>query len=167
MSGSEGARLLTRQILRHHATRIDTGAKRAIALTWGPSPGGLSAATLSRRRERGLVGAVAQAIVVVRCAQRSATRRAALRLRSGPGRSPSAVEGCAQIQLRTTMMDFSESRDPWTVAGLIILGVLTLMVVLLYRAAPQSVRVASTESWLSARLNAVAPHIALARDRIE
>jgi hypothetical protein len=57
-------------------------------------------------------------------------------------------------------------KDPWTVAGLALLGVLTLLTLLLYRSAPQSVSEASTESWLAARPNAVAPHLARARERI-
>ena len=57
-------------------------------------------------------------------------------------------------------------KDPWTVSGLALLGVLTLLVLLLYRSAPQSVSEASTESWLAARPNAVAPHLARARERL-
>jgi hypothetical protein len=52
------------------------------------------------------------------------------------------------------------------VAGLALLGVLTLLALLLYRSAPQSVEEASTESWLAARPNAVAPQIARARERL-
>jgi hypothetical protein len=58
------------------------------------------------------------------------------------------------------------SRDPWTVAGLAVLATLTLLVLLLYRSAPQSVSEASTESWLAARPNAVAPQLARARERL-
>ena len=47
-----------------------------------------------------------------------------------------------------------------------LLATLTLLVVLLYRSAPQSVSEASTESWLAARPNAVAPHLARARERL-
>src|SRR5215218_4768968 len=57
-------------------------------------------------------------------------------------------------------------RDPWTVAGLALLGVLSVLVLLLYRSAPQSVSEASTESWLAARPNAVAPQLARARERL-
>lgn len=57
-------------------------------------------------------------------------------------------------------------RDLWTIGGLALLGVLTALVLLLYRSAPQSVSEASTESWLAARPNAVAPHLARARERL-
>ena len=57
-------------------------------------------------------------------------------------------------------------KDPLTLAGLALLGALTLLVLLLYRSAPQSVGEASTESWLAARPNAVAPHLARARERL-
>ena len=43
---------------------------------------------------------------------------------------------------------------------------LTVLTLLLYRSAPQSVGEASTESWLAARPNAVAPHLARARERL-
>jgi hypothetical protein len=61
---------------------------------------------------------------------------------------------------------FIVHRDRWTIAGLALLGVLTLLTVLLYRSAPQSVSEASTESWLAARPNAVAPQLARARERL-
>lgn len=58
-----------------------------------------------------------------------------------------------------------ESRDPWLVGGVGALALLTLLVVALYRSAPQSVGEASTQSWLAARPNAVAPQLARARER--
>lgn len=57
-------------------------------------------------------------------------------------------------------------RDPWVVGGAAALALLTLLVVALYRSAPQSVRDASTEGWLAATPNAVAPHLARARERL-
>lgn len=57
-------------------------------------------------------------------------------------------------------------RDPWTIGGVGALALLTLLVVALYRSAPQSVSEASTQSWLAARPNAVAPHLARARERL-
>lgn len=58
-------------------------------------------------------------------------------------------------------------RDPWVIAGLALLGVLTLAAILLYRSAPATLAEARTESWLAARPNAVGANLARARERLE
>ena len=75
-------------------------------------------------------------------------------------REPSAVP-CSLFPV-----PFLVERDPWTLGGLALLAVLSVAVLLLYRSAPQSVSEASAESWLAARPNAVAPHLARARERL-
>lgn len=64
-------------------------------------------------------------------------------------------------------MKAEQPRDPWVVGGVALLGLLSVLVVLLYRSAPQSVAEASTQTWLAARPDAVAPHLARARERLE
>lgn len=56
-------------------------------------------------------------------------------------------------------------RDRWTVGGLVLLGALTVGALSLYRSAPQSAAEVGTRTWLAARPNAAAPHLALARER--
>lgn len=58
-------------------------------------------------------------------------------------------------------------RDPWVIAGLALLGVLTLAAILLYRSAPATLAEARTESWLAARPNAVGANLARSRERLE
>ena len=75
------------------------------------------------------------------------------------GESSRSFPGACQLQTTSvhapSLLTFHSPRfllrDPWTVAGLALLGVLTLLTLLLYRSAPQSVVEASTESWLAAR----------------
>ena len=58
-------------------------------------------------------------------------------------------------------------RDPWVIAGLLLLGALTLAAILLYRSAPATLAEARTESWLAARPNAVGANLARARERLD
>ena len=64
------------------------------------------------------------------------------------------------------MRTFAELRDPWAAGGLVLLTILTLLVLHLYRSAPQSVGAVGTETWLAARPNAVEPQLARARERL-
>jgi hypothetical protein len=53
------------------------------------------------------------------------------------------------------------------IAGLVLLGALTLAAILLYRSAPATLAEARTESWLAARPNAVGANLARARERLD
>lgn len=57
-------------------------------------------------------------------------------------------------------------RDPWVAGGLGLLAVLTVAVVLLYRAAPQSVGEARSRSWVAVRPDAFGPRAARAEERL-
>jgi hypothetical protein len=61
----------------------------------------------------------------------------------------------------------SPPRDPWVIGGVAALALLSLAAVLLYRSAPQSVGEVGTETWLAARPNAAAPHLARARQQLD
>ncbi len=54
-------------------------------------------------------------------------------------------------------------RDPWVTGGLALLFIASIALVVLYRAAPQSVEQIGTSAWLSARPSAFAPHLSRAR----
>ena len=58
-------------------------------------------------------------------------------------------------------------RDPWVIAGLVLLGILSVAAILLYRSAPATLAEARTESWLAARPNAVGANLARARERLD
>lgn len=57
--------------------------------------------------------------------------------------------------------------DPWLIAGLLLLALLSIGAVLVYRSAPQTLAEASTGSWLAATPNAAAANLARARERLE
>ena len=56
--------------------------------------------------------------------------------------------------------------DPWALAGLALLALLTLGVVALYRAAPQSLEQARTGALVAARPDAFDPRLARAEERL-
>lgn len=58
-------------------------------------------------------------------------------------------------------------RDPWVLAGLALLAMLSIGAVLVYRSAPRSIAEARTESWLAAAPNAVRANLARGRERLE
>jgi hypothetical protein len=71
-----------------------------------------------------------------------------------------------QVALSQAMRARDELRDPWVSGGLLLLAVLSLLAVLLYRSAPQSVEEARARAWSSARPDAFAPQLARARERL-
>jgi hypothetical protein len=58
-------------------------------------------------------------------------------------------------------------RDPWVRPGLALLGLLTILSVLLYRASPQSAAEATSRGWVAVAPDAFTPRIARARERAE
>lgn len=57
-------------------------------------------------------------------------------------------------------------RDPWVVPGLAVLAVLTVLVILLYRAAPQSAAEVSAGALVTVAPDAFTPHLSRARERV-
>lgn len=63
--------------------------------------------------------------------------------------------------------DSSRRYDPWTVAGIAFLALLTLGAIQLYRSAPRTVAEARTGSWVAAAPNAASANLARARERLD
>jgi hypothetical protein len=59
-----------------------------------------------------------------------------------------------------------DRRDPWVIAGLVLLGVMTVLAVLLYRASPQSAREVGSAALVAVVPDAFTPRISRARERI-
>lgn len=57
-------------------------------------------------------------------------------------------------------------RDPWVIPGLGLLAVLTILAILLYRAAPQSAAEVSAGALVAVAPDAFTPHLSRARERI-
>lgn len=60
----------------------------------------------------------------------------------------------------------ADRRDPWVIGGLVLLGVMTVLAVLLYRASPQTAREVGSAALVAVAPDAFTPRISRARERI-
>lgn len=60
----------------------------------------------------------------------------------------------------------SDLRDPWVVGGLVLLGVMTVLAILLYRASPQTASEVGSAALVAVAPDAFTPRISRARERV-
>ncbi len=82
-----------------------------------------------------------------------------------PGSSTFALSHSCTFALAMLASD-SGVRDPWVRPGLASLAVLTLLVVFLYRGAPQSAAEVRGSAWVTLSPDAFTPRISRARERV-
>jgi hypothetical protein len=58
-------------------------------------------------------------------------------------------------------------RDPWVIPGLVLLAVLTVVVPLLYRGAPQTAAEVGSRTWVAVAPDAFTPRVSRARERVQ
>jgi len=58
-------------------------------------------------------------------------------------------------------------RDPFVIPGLVVLGVMTVLAIWLYRAAPQSAAEVGATAMVAVRPDAFTPHVSRARERVD